>query len=128
APPLIRIEKFSFELGFLGIFRVPHRIRRVQLKRMVISVPPREMRRMPAARPAEKSDVPEAVAGTIEVEDMDLLILSSKPGIDPLDWEIHNLKLHEVGANKSFAFEGTLTNGKPKGEIATSGKFGPWDG
>jgi len=27
APPLIRIERFSFELGFLGIFRTPHRLR-----------------------------------------------------------------------------------------------------
>ncbi|HXT25029.1 MAG TPA: AsmA-like C-terminal region-containing protein [Candidatus Eisenbacteria bacterium] len=128
APPLIRIEKFSFELGFLGIFRVPHRIKRVRLKRMVVSIPPRELRRTPVARPVEILDVPQVVAGTIEVEDMDLLTLASKPGVDPLDWEIHNLKLHEVGAGQSFAFAGTLTNAKPKGEIATSGKFGPWNG
>ena len=42
APPLIRIEKFSFDLGFLGIFRTPHRIRRIHLQRMVITVPPSE--------------------------------------------------------------------------------------
>jgi hypothetical protein len=128
APPLIRIEKFSFDLGLLGIFRAPHRIRRVHLKRMVISIPPSEMRTTVTARPAEKFKVPQVVAGTIEIEDMDLLTLSRKPGVAPLDWEIHNLKLHEVGADKSFAFEGTLTNGKPKGEIATTGTFGPWDG
>src|ERR1041385_2831493 len=28
APPLIRIEKFSFSLGLLGVFRAPHRIER----------------------------------------------------------------------------------------------------
>src|SRR5437016_1228661 len=28
APPLIRVEEFSFELGFLGIFRAPHHIQR----------------------------------------------------------------------------------------------------
>ncbi len=28
---------------------------------------------------------------------------------------------------KAFAFRGTLTNGKPIGEIATQGQFGPWN-
>ena len=32
-----------------------------------------------------------------------------------------------VGAGKAFDFRGNLTNAKPKGEIATTGKFGPWD-
>src|SRR5258708_40154856 len=40
--PMMRIEKFSFEMGFLGIFRAPHRISRVHIQRMVITVPPRE--------------------------------------------------------------------------------------
>jgi hypothetical protein len=35
--------------------------------------------------------------------------------------------LKSVGANKPFDFRGNLTNGKPVGEIATTGKFGPWD-
>ena len=128
APPLIRIEKFSFSLGLLGIFRAPHRLRRVKLKRMVISIPPREQRLPAAPREAKKLNTAPVVVGTIEIEDMELLTLSKKPGAEPLDWEIHDLKLHEVGAEKPFAFEGTLTNAKPKGEIATSGEFGPWDG
>ena len=128
APPLIRIEKFSFDLGLLGIFRAPHRIQKVHLKRMVISIPPKGSRKSAADRPVNNSKVPHAIVGTIEIEDMELLTLSSKPGVDPLDWEIHNLKLHEVGADKPFGFEGTLTNAKPKGEIATAGEFGPWDG
>src|SRR5262249_4969129 len=34
--------------------------------------------------------------------------------------------MHGVGATQPFTFIGTLTNGKPVGEIATRGKFGPW--
>jgi len=128
APPLIRIEQFSFDLGLLGIFRAPHRIESVRLKRMVISIPPSGSRKSAADRPVSNSKVPQVIVGTIEIEDMELLTLSSKPGVDPLDWEIHNLTLHEVGADKPFGFEGTLTNAKPKGEIATAGEFGPWDG
>jgi hypothetical protein len=127
APPLIRIERFSFDLGLLGIFRAPHRIQRVHLKRMVIAIPPRGLRKTVAAHPVDNLKVPQVVVDMMEIEDMELLTLSSKPGADPLDWEIHNLKLHSVGAAKPFAFNGTLTNAKPKGEIATTGEFGPWN-
>jgi len=128
ASPLIRIEKFSFSLGLLGVFRAPRRIEQIKLKRMVISIPPREQRQPAAPRQAKNLNIPQVVVGTIEIEDLHLLTLSKKPGAEPLDWEIHDLKLYDVGAEKPFAFEGTLTNAKPKGEIATSGDFGPWDG
>src|SRR5262249_1070701 len=32
-----------------------------------------------------------------------------------------------VSPDKPFDFRGNVTNAKPVGEIATSGKFGPWD-
>jgi len=127
APPLIRVEKFSFDLGFLGVFRAPHRIERIRLKRLVIAIPPRELRQK-YQRPRETLVLPPVIVGTIESENMKLLTMSSRPGAEALDWEIHNLELHEVGANQPFVFQGSLTNAKPKGEIATSGDFGPWNG
>src|SRR5260370_9150843 len=41
ATPMMRIEKFSFELGVWSIFRAPHRINRIHIQRMVITFPPR---------------------------------------------------------------------------------------
>jgi AsmA-like C-terminal region len=127
APPLIRIEHFSFDLGLLGVFRAPHRIQSVRLKRMVIAIPPRGLRNKAVQPLDSKWNISDVVVGTMESENMELLTLSDKPGVEPLDWEIHNVVLHEVGAAKPFAFQGTLTNAKPKGEIATAGDFGPWD-
>jgi VCBS repeat-containing protein len=126
--PMIRIEKFSFELGFWGIFRAPHRINHVHIQRMVITVPPR------AAQPGDTNPVsseirrmPPVTVAEIECDRTVLLVFSNKPGKDPLDWDIHRLVLTEVGLNKSFFFRGTLTNAKPKGEIETRGQFGPWN-
>ena len=128
AAPMIRIEQFSFELGFWSIFRAPHRIPRIHLERMVITIPPRQERNIRAAgRPADNRKIPEVTAAEIECDNAELLMFSNKPGKDPLDWEIHNLVLTEVSPNKPFFFRGTLTNAKPKGEIDTRGKFGPWD-
>jgi len=124
--PMIRIEKFSFELGFWGIFRVPHRIHHVHIQRMVITVPPRDMQAKPWALNIN-AQIPPVTVAEIECDRTVLLVFSNKSGKDPLDWDIHHLVLTEVGLNKSFFFRGTLTNAKPKGEIATRGQFGPWN-
>jgi hypothetical protein len=127
APPLIYVEKFSFQLGFWGIFRAPHRIQRIHLQRMVITIPPKEQR-LDAAEPAvQTKKIPEVTVAEIECDNTELLMLSKKPGKEPLDWEIHNLVLSEVGRNQRFSFRGMLTNAKPKGEIETNGQFGPWN-
>jgi len=126
--PMIRIEKFSFELGFWGIFRAPHRISHVHIQRMVITVPPREARA--GDTPPLSNEIrrmPPVTVTQIECDRTVLLVFSNKPGKDPLDWDIHRLVLTEVGLNKSFFFRGTLTNAKPKGEIETRGQFGPWN-
>jgi hypothetical protein len=126
--PMMRIEKFSFELGFWSIFRAPHRIKRIHVQRMVITVPPRQPQTDNAAPPfITKGAIPPVTAAEIECDRTVLLVFSNKPGKDPLEWEIHRLVLTEVGLNKSFFFHGTLTNAKPKGEIETRGQFGPWD-
>src|SRR6266478_10040203 len=56
--PMIRIEKFSFELGFWSIFRAPHRINRIHIQRMVITVPPRQPQSGPAPPPIENRPIP----------------------------------------------------------------------
>jgi hypothetical protein len=126
--PMIRVEQFSFDLGFWSIFRRPHRIRRIRLQRMVVTILPRrpESKDTPQL-PRVGGKMPAATAAEIDCHQAELLIFSSTPGKDPLDWEIHNLVLTDVAPNQPFFFRGTLTNAKPKGEIQTSGKFGPWN-
>ena len=122
--PMVQVERFSFELGLWSIFRTPHRIRHVKVHRMVITIPPRRMIPQSQFKPKE---LPAATASEIECDDAELLIIPAKPGAEPLDWEIHDLVLTDVKPNKPFTFHGTLTNAKPKGEIATEGQFGPWN-
>src|ERR1700745_3018697 len=86
--PMIRIEKFSFELGFWGIFRAPHRIHRVHIQRMVITVPPRDMQAnsQPWALNIN-TQIPPVTVAEIECDRTVLLVFSNKPGKDPLDWD-----------------------------------------
>jgi hypothetical protein len=126
-PPLIRIARFSFNLGFLGLIHVPRHVKSLSVENMVITIPPSERNASSSAPPRQSVPVPRVTFGEIVCNDTTLLILPKKAGKDPLDFEIHDLVLTNVGNQKPFDFRGTLTNAKPKGEIATRGTFGPWD-
>jgi AsmA-like C-terminal region len=125
-PPLIQIARFSFNLGVLGIIHVPRHVKGVYVENMVITIPPTNRDPAPPL-PAQSTRVPRVVFNEIVCNDTTLLILPKKAGKDPLDFEIHDLVMKNVGDQKPFDFHGTLTNAKPKGEIATKGSFGPWD-
>ena len=134
--PFMHIDRFTFHLGVLGIFRVPHEIRGVSVQNMSITIPPRGEKTVPgasaasAAPPATKHEskpLPPIVVDEIVCDNTTLLILPKQAGKLPLDWEIHALNLYHAGADQAMAFHGTLTNAKPKGEIATKGSFGPWN-
>src|ERR1700746_1440342 len=68
APPLIRIEHFSFDLGLLGVLHAPHRIERVHLKRMIIAIPPRGLRNKAVQPLDDKWNISDVVVDTIESE------------------------------------------------------------
>jgi hypothetical protein len=128
-PPMIRIQQFTFHLGFMGILRVPRHIRGVHLDNMVITIPPRgQPLGGPAPPPASKikKPLPRITIDQVLCDNTMLLILPKQSGKQPLNFDIHDLVLASVGAGKPFSFRGNLTNAKPVGEIRTNGSFGPW--
>jgi hypothetical protein len=124
-PPLIQIARFSFNLGVLGIIHVPRHVKGVYVENMVITIPPSAPHTVPP--PTKSAPVPRVIFNEIVCNDTSLIILPKKAGKDPLDFEIHDLVLKNVGHQKPFDFHGALTNAKPEGEIATKGTFGPWN-
>jgi len=129
-PPMIRIEQFTFHLGFLGIFRAPRRIHGVHVDDMTITIPPRGQ---PASDPSPappptkiKHALPQIVIDQVVCDETHLLLMPKQTGKEPLDFDIHDLILYSVGAGRPFAFRGNLTNAKPVGDIKTNGEFGPW--
>ncbi len=126
-PPMFHVQKFSFNLGFLGILRAPRHIKGIYVENMTITIPPRGEKKEPKTPSSDKKPLPSVIVDEIVCNDTDLVIVPKKEGKEPLDFDIHDLLLKSVGANKPFDFHGNLTNAKPQGEIATRGTFGPWD-
>jgi len=123
-PPLIHIGRFSFSVGVLGLLRPVKRISVVRIQNVLVTIPPHERSKAARTSPAA---IPRIVVDEMICDDIDIRILPKNPEKPPLDWDIHNLLLTSAGAEKPFAFQGNLTNGKPVGEIVTHGRFGPWD-
>jgi hypothetical protein len=126
-PPMFHVQKFSFNLGVLGILRAPRHIAGIYVENMTITIPPRGEKKEPAQQTSEKKNLPTTIVDEIVCNDTDLVIVPRKEGKEPLDFDIHDLVLKSVGAGRPFDFHGNLTNAKPQGEIATKGTFGPWN-
>lgn len=124
-PPIIQIGRFSFNLGVLGIVHMPRHVAGAYVEDMAITIPPARHDEPPLDTGAA-GPLPKIIFSEVVCNDTKLMILPKKAGKEPLDFEIHDLVLQNVGNTKPFDFHGTLTNAKPKGEIATRGTFGPW--
>jgi hypothetical protein len=128
-PPMIRIGKFDFVVSIGGLLRPIKHIPLIRLSDMVVTIPPRERQKQPAEQPAQTPSQKHVavLVDKIVCDSTDIIILPKKADKVPLDWGIHDLVLYSVGQDQPFSFVGNLTNGKPKGEIQTTGEFGPWD-
>lgn len=129
-PPIMQVEKFSFSVGLRALLQPVRHISLLRVQGMLITIPPREKNNSTPPPPKAQHDL--TAVSNIEVDrvicdDTDIRILPKQSAKEPLDWDVHNLSLMSAGVNKPFAFHGDLTNGKPKGEISTHGRFGPWD-
>jgi len=56
-----------------------------------------------------------------------LRIIPRREGKLPKEFAIHALTMHSLGIAERMPFVATLTNPVPKGQIETTGTFGPWE-
>ncbi len=146
--PLIAIAKFYFHVNWLGILNSPMHVGLVSVEGMTIQIPPKEQR-LPSAPPPEANLAlqpnPPLIPGAVRsattekyrgisivvdqvlIQNARLIIGTSKPGNLPLDFELSRIVLHSIGPGKPMKFEATLVNARPRGNIQSSGYFGPFD-
>jgi len=127
-PPLIAIKHLTMRTSILGLIGNPRRIAFVNLEGLQINIPPREENRgtgidgQKAMREFHTMRFSEIVC-----DGATLKILTSKPGKNPLEFDLQKLSLNSSGPDDALAFHVTLSNPMPPGEIVSSGIFGPWN-
>jgi hypothetical protein len=123
--PLIEIANFHFHSGILGLFFKPMHVASVQVTGLQINIPPREMRQEAETNSGHKGKIKIKV-DDIVCDNSRLIIGTSNPKKDPKNFELKHIVLHDVGPNSPWKFDAILTNAVPRGEIHSTGSFGPW--
>ncbi len=124
--PFIEVRHFEVAGGLLGMFHRQRRFTSVDLEGLRITIPPRTGHDKDAGNKAVTAAEGPVLIDRVTARDAQLVIVPKDPGKEPKVWDIHDLVLDAVGLNRSMPFTATLTNPIPKGEIATTGSFGPW--
>ena len=120
--PLISIAEFRFGASIINLLHTPMRIHRVYLKGLALNIPPREQRHGPVRGGKIKIYVDQFLC-----QQARLTINTLRPNKLPIDFEISNLELTQIGPGQPLRFDATLVNPKPAGDIQSTGFFGPWD-
>jgi hypothetical protein len=134
--PLIAVQAFQFHTGIVGLFVKPMHVGTVHAQGLSIHIPPREMRNPGAAaaqpvsgkhgKPPHQYKI-KIVVDEIVFDDSELVIGTMKPNKDPKRFVLKHISIHDVGPNRPWPYDATLTNAIPKGDIHATGAFGPWN-
>jgi hypothetical protein len=127
-PPLVQVKTVSMYAQLPELLRPRPYISFVQLDGLQIHTPPR----VPGGEPLiHKTDQDLAkkysvTIGEIRADDASIEVLRAQSDKPPREFPIHHLDLHNVSFDRPAQFHALLTNAIPKGEIDSTGEFGPW--
>ena len=151
-PPLIQIDSFTVHCGIVDLLRRPRRFKHVTLEGLVVNIPPGGLKkdgnpiadsrknqapvekspspasteREPAVSGSNRKDISPIIVDTLVADGAVLRIIPRREGKLPKEFAIHELTMRSLGIAEQMPFTATLTNPVPKGQIQTTGTFGPW--
>jgi hypothetical protein len=125
--PMLSVRHFAFHSRLRGLLHQPTRIFEVDVDGMELHIPPASARA--AISPSGGKHQPKItlLVSHIRCKNVKLFIDTTKPGKDPLEFDIQKLDLQDVGQSQPFTYQAELINPKPIGEIHAEGHFGPWN-
>lgn len=138
-PPLFKLRKFSASVDLKTLYTGSKSVPLVVLDGMELNIPPKGERpklgsgdkstaaSTPEQKPPEgKKKSSGVVVEEVLIRDAKLAILPRDPSRVPLQFDLYDIRLTSAGKDVAMKYEAYLTNPKPKGEIHSTGTFGPW--
>jgi len=122
---LISLQEFHFHTGIRNLFRPVVHVNTVYVKGMELNIPPKEERRE-FNKMSSRTRKMTVFVDKFVCQDTKLLINTLKPGKPPLEFDISDLTMKDIGPGLPLRFEATLVNPKPVGNIHSIGLFGPF--
>lgn len=126
-PPMIAVKRFTLRASIWGLLHKSRRVSYVHLEGLQVNVPPRGEGGSGGDAKSAMRKFRTVLFDEIVSDGATLKILTSKPGKNPLEFDLQRLRLSSSGTDGALAFHATLSNPTPPGEIVSSGVFGPWN-
>jgi hypothetical protein len=121
--PLFEVSHFKFDTAVRNLFREPMRVDTVFVDGLTMNVPAAGQRKeMHNFRRHGKMSI--AVSQFV-CSNGQLLINTTNPDKPPLEFDISDLHLKDIGPGQPLRFDAKLLNPKPVGDIHSVGLFGP---
>jgi hypothetical protein len=126
SPPFLRMRRFAVSIGLTDLLADPVRIKRLDLDYMSIEISPKKTDnpRIDSGSTFQR-EIPVFVIEELVADGAVLRVHSKNPEKDPLQFDLHELRMTSVGPRSPMSFEALLDNATPPGLIETKGKFGP---
>jgi len=122
--PLLEIEEFHFQTALRNLFREPMHVDTVYLTGLTMNMPPKSDRQQ-IDNLRRSSGRMSIMVDRFVCTDTKLIINSTHPTRAPMEFDISDLRMNEVGPGLPLRFDATLVNPKPVGDIQSTGQFGP---
>ena len=143
-PPMFKLQKFNASVDLNTLYSGAKIVPLIVLDGMEITVPPKGERPNLGsddkdkpkrenslveknAQPETKKKGSGVVVQDVLIRDAKLVILPRDPSRIPLKFDLYDIHLHSAAVDIAMKYEAFLTNPKPKGEIHSTGTFGPWN-
>ncbi|HET7891497.1 MAG TPA: hypothetical protein VFL34_08230 [Candidatus Sulfotelmatobacter sp.] len=124
--PLLEIGEFRFQTALRSLFREPMHVDIVYVDGMTLNIPPtndrKEFRELGRRERGMKMSI---AVDRFVCANTRLLINTPRPDKRPLEFDISDLRMTEIGPGLPLRFDATLLNPKPVGDIQSTGQFGP---
>lgn len=131
--PMFVMQRFTFDVDLGTLFDSPKRVHLVTIDGMEINIPPKGERpdftpdeEKKAEKNTEDSGRTDVLFDEVVINNSMLRLHSRKEGKQPLQFDLHEIRLFSAGRYVAMKYKALLTNAKPPGEIDSEGNFGPW--
>jgi hypothetical protein len=135
-PPLITIAEFEIRGSLRDLMQHPRHVSEVRLRGLQVKIPPGNDDEEDGSDKVEKSEaqsqaqtrrLQRVIIDRFEAPDTVITLIPRRAGKQPKIFTVHHLVMESLGVSQTIPYIATLTNPVPKGEIETSGTFGPWN-
>jgi hypothetical protein len=123
--PLISVDEFRFRSPIMSLLKTPMHVGTVYIKGLEMNIPPKQDRQE-FRNLGPKGGKIRIIVDQFQSEKAHLVINTSRPDKLPLDFDIQDLHMKDIGPDKPLSFKAILVNPKPVGNIDSHGEFGPF--